>query len=578
MSTSFATKLSLSLLLLMSGAGAVWGSFQSHLPFSLKIVDARTAVVIPHPGLSMPPGVQAGDRVDLAALDADTRAAVLICEQQGTLPAERTYDFVFRHGETLAHVPVTTVPGGTGGSALAAQWIFLANVAIFFILGLLVLWRGRVWAALLLAIWMVVTLLGFAFNYGFGWLGMADVWVQQVAILFYLGGRVVLYLMIETILGEALSRRARLLCRTGFALTLVLGTSVFAGGHLLFAFSGWAGLMRPELGMLFSAGYLWPAMILVYGYGRAAEAQKPQLRWLLLSLFSFLVGIFLSNSPIFDYVISLFLQSTSLTLGIGLIAYTTLRHRLVDVRVILDHTLVYGATTALVVGVVSALNSLALRATLGEHAGLLLQIVIPLALGIVLSKVRTLLDRVVERVFFRRKYLAEKALETFGRRAGRMQDASKLLDAAVREIRHSLGAPSVALYARETGRYHRVGQGGEAVFPEELDLDDTALVALRTEHASVELPALGSALGDDGCVFPMMVLGDLQGAVVCRNRPGEHYALGERQLLTRVAGDVGAAWRMLRARDDAALVGELAAGTTPVRALRARARASAASA
>ena len=573
MQNSFATRLLLSLLLLVSGAWSTWNVFHSEvLPFSLKVVDPSTAVVLANPGFPMPTGITPGGAVDLAALDEATREAIVISDMQGNLPADANYRFAVHHDGSTVEVPVLTQPNTLSPRAVASNWMYLGNILIFSFLGLLVLWRGQAGPSSYLAAWVLITLVGFACNYGFSWDGPAGILVQMLGLLCFVCTRTVFYLMIETVLGSALSPRARLVARTGFVMILVLGTSTLAGGHLLFALTGWAGLMLPVVGTLFSAAYLVPMFLLVYGYGRAAEAQKPQLRWLLLSLGSFLISVFLSNSPVLDVVTSQAIQSLAISVGIIGMTYATLRHRVVDVRVILDHTLVYGATTALVVGVVAALNSLALRATLGEHTGLLLQIVIPLALGIVLGKVRAYLDMTVERVFFRRKYLAEKALQAFGRQAGHMESPSKLLEAAVREIRRNLGAPSVALYSAEAGHYRCLRQAGAERFPKDLDLDDAALVALRTERESVALPEVGSALGSDGCVFPMMVLGNLRGAVVCRNRPGEHYALDERRLLTRVAGDVGAALRIMRARDNEAIVTELVAGKLPTRTLRAKAR------
>lgn len=97
-------------------------------------------------------------------------------------------------------------------------------------------------------------------------------------------------------------------------------------------------------------------------------------------------------------------------------------------------------------------------------------------------------------------------------------------------------------------------------------------MALRTDHETVEVPEVGSALPGDGCLFPMIVLGNLRGALVCRNRPGEHYAPDERVLLTQVAGDVGAALRILRARDNESIVAELLTGKVSAQKLRQKAR------
>ncbi|MDE2234983.1 MAG: hypothetical protein KGK44_05465 [Gammaproteobacteria bacterium] len=573
MSHSFGFRIFLSILLLVGGFWTTWGSFTIHdFPFSLSVMDAHTAVVHPSAGIPLPPGFQTGDHVDLQALDSSTRSAIAVYDMQGPLPASRTYRIVVRRGEMLTTVPVTTVPVALSQRALVSSWIFLGNNLLLSVLGLLVLWRGRNKAAGYMAAWLVVTSLGFGFNYGLGADGTLGLWMQSLAIAAYSLGRIAFYLMIETLLGTSLKPRTRFYARSGFALILAIGIATILGGHLIFAVSGWAGLMRPAFGMLFTAAYIVPALMLVVGYSRALQSQKPHLRWLLFSTAMLLVSIFLSNTSVMDIVTTLAVQSTFIGIGFCGFAYTVLRHRVVDISVVLDRSLVYGATTALVVGIVAALNSVALRATLGQHTGLLLQIVVPLALGIVLGRVRLYMDRIVERVFFRRKYLAENALRAFARQAGHMENASKLLDAAVREIQLRMNAPAVAIYSAETQGYKRLRQGGADKYPEELDIDDAALVALRTERTAVELPDVGSALGNDGCVFPMMVLGNLRGAVVCQNRPSTHYAMDEKTLLTQVASDVGAALRILRARDNETIVAELAEGKIPTRVLRQRAR------
>ncbi|MGA9855825.1 MAG: GAF domain-containing protein [Gammaproteobacteria bacterium] len=574
MKRSFAFQTSITLLLLAGGVLATWGAFNAHdLPFSLSVVDARTAVIHPNPGTPLPPGIQAGDRVDLQALDPSTRAALVIYDMQGTLPAEKTYPFVIHRGDMGITIPVTTVRMALNQRARISNWLFLGNFLLVAILGLLVLWRGRDRAAGLMAIWLMLTVTGFAFNYGFATDGSFGLWMQSLAVADYSFGRVCFYLMIETIVGEALTARARLIARVCFALVLAAGISALLGGHLLYALTSWAGLMNPAYGILFTAGYFVPALLLIYSYSHATQAQKPHLRWLLLSLAFLLVAIFLSNTSVMDIVTTLAVQSAFIGIGYCGFAYTVLRHRVVDVTVVLDRTLVYGTTTALVVGIVAAMNSVALRVTLGANTGLLLQIVIPLALGIVLGKLRTYMDTVVERVFFRRKYLADKALRTFARQAGHMESSARLLDAAAREIQRHMRAPAVAIYSAEKQGYQMLRRAGEDVFPERLDIDDAALVAIRTERAAVELPDVGSALGNDGCVFPMIVLGNLRGAVVLLNRPSEHYVTDERELLTQVASDVGAALRILRARDNETIVEQLADGKVPARTLRDRARA-----
>lgn len=243
------------------------------------------------------------------------------------------------------------------------------------------------------------------------------------------------------------------------------------------------------------------------------------------------------------------------------IIYAVLRHRVVKLSVAINRTLVYGGVTALVVGIVAAVNSLVLRFALPPGAGLLLQVVVPLSLGIALSKLRAVMDTVVEQVFFRSKYLTEQALRGFARRAGHIDRAQDLIEATVREVTRHMGVAAMAVYSAEEQGFRLAQQAGEAGYPAELGKNDDAAVAIRAEGKAVDLERLSSALGRDSCVMPMLVLGNLRGLLVVKNRPGEHFGSDEIALLAEVAQEVGAAWRILRARDNEALVAAMAAGS-----------------
>jgi hypothetical protein len=574
MQRSFAFLILVSALIIAAGFGATWSVLHGHgLPFTIDMVDARTAVALPNAGHPLPAGLQPGDRIDLPALDDSTRMAVVIQGLQGVLPAERTYQFLVQRASESLTVPVTTVTfGGTPRERLT-QWVFCVFYVVGGTLALLVLWRGRGRAADRMAAWLTLSMFGFVCNFGSVFDGSLGIGIQMLGLLFYALGRVALYLVFDELVGTALPPRTRRFIRHLFIAILLAGTLTMMGGPLTYVISGWAGLLQPAYGILFTASYLVPALMLLLGYSHASEAQRPHLRWLLLSTLVLMVGIFLSNTALMDASTNIVVQSASMCLGISGFAYTVLFHRVVPVSMILDRTLVYGAITALVVGVVAAMNSLALRATLGDGAGLLLQIVVPLALGIVLSKVRIYMDRVVEQVFFRSKYLAEKSLRNFARQCGHIDDAQKLLDAAATEVGRQMRSPGVAFYEITDAGYVCLRQKGSMRYPKRLDPNDPAIVAVRADLEPVGLSDYASALGADGCAFPMTVLGVLRGVLVCADRPGEHLASDEKALLAEVAREVGAALRILRARDNEELVRALAKGTLKPNAARARAKA-----
>src|SRR5579859_6495189 len=127
------------------------------------------------------------------------------------------------------------------------------------------------------------------------------------------------------------------------------------------------------------------------------------------------------------------------------------------------------------------------------------------------------MDRLVERVFFRKKYLAEKALKNFARNCGYIENVEHLLDTAVDELRRHTEPPAIALYEMTADGYSRVRQVGATLYPSQLDNDDPAIVGARASRKAVELSDFTSSLGADGCVIPISVLGRLRGLLVLAN-------------------------------------------------------------
>ncbi|MGH2481011.1 MAG: hypothetical protein ACRDHW_15255, partial [Ktedonobacteraceae bacterium] len=416
----------------------IWFQFYtSGLPLSITIVDARTAVIRPAHGFALPSNIQVGDQIDLPALDRSARAAITIFNLEDRLPLGRIYQFdIQRDGRRLV-VPVTTVDLGATLRMRLLRWLNPGFFALMGMLALLTLWRGRSRTAWYMVLWLTVYLLGEVCTFVpmDGILGLS---VHLGAVVGYLLARISFYLMIETLVGKRLTPRTIALVRAGFIVVICSGTAIMMGGPIVYIASGWAGLLIPAFGIIFTAGYLVPAIMLILSYGRATHAQRPQIRWLMWSTAALLTSVFFSNTLVFDVVTSLAAQSIFATIGLLGFVYTVLRHRVVDVSVVIDRTLVYGSMTALVLGVLTAVNNLVQYAALGTHASLLLQVTVPLALGIVLSRVRLYIKLVVERVFFRKKYLAVKALRSFARHCGKYEQADHLFKAATVEVRSQM--------------------------------------------------------------------------------------------------------------------------------------------
>ncbi len=563
----------LSLFLVAANLYADWMQFQPRgFPYNGVRVGQQALEIHALPGVPLPPGVQEGDRVDVLKQTPESRLAIVIPK----LPIGYTVDAVVDRGNQSFTAAFTVADGR--GIAIPGlpdrRWYSIPQIigtALLCAIALLLLWRGRDRAAAAMALWAVTFDLSYVTGnvpLG-GWWGYA---LLNLGALCFLTARVGFYLMVEAKVGAALSPLRHRVYRMLFWGLLALGVVYAMGGPLMVVLTGSGFLTRPGFGLVLTASYFVPVAMLVDAYRGAAPEEKLRLRWMLVSGMLWALGVLLQNTPVLGFasgIVSYFLLSSAL---LGFL-YAVLKLRVVDIAVVIDRALVYGLVTTLVVGVIAAVNSLALREVLTPGASLLLQVVVPLALGIVLGRVRSWMDRFVEQVFFRGKYLSEQALRSFAQRAGHMQDVGSLLDSTVREIQRNLGAPALAVYSAEERGYQRLRQAGKGRFPARLGPDDPALVAARAEQRALDLVTVESALGQDGCLFPMVVLGTLRGVIVCANRPGEHYAEDEKRLMEQVARDVGAAWRILRARDNEAYVRAMAGGELTLKAAREKARA-----
>ncbi|MGH8321052.1 MAG: hypothetical protein ACRESX_07595 [Gammaproteobacteria bacterium] len=516
MQQRFTLRVMITAFIITCCAIASWTKFHTFgFPFSVTVVDSHTAVIQPTPGFAMPAGIQAGDNIDLPSLDRLDRAALINFNLQINLPAAPIYHLVIQRNTHRISIPVASIDLGVSQRVQVAYWAITVFYWLMGILALLALWRSRGQAAQYMTRWLTFFIFGFAIS-GVGLEGIAGLSIQVGAVASYTLARVAFYLMIETLVGKILTARMLMLVRTAFVLVLATGVIVMIGGPIAYVLYGWAGLVQPEYGVVFTAGYLIPAVLLLLSYNHATLAQRPQIRWLLLSTATLLAGIFVSNTFIFNIATNAVVQSIFFVLCMSGFAYTVLRLKVVDVSVVIDRTLVYGGMTALVVGVLAAVNSLVQHAALGTNASLLLQVIVPLSLGIVLSRIRTYLERIVDQVFFRKKYLAEKALRRIARHCNQYEQAAELFRMLAEEIRRHLGAMGCAVYERKSNVYVCSYQAGEVVYPNQMSIDDPAVVAARAENKESDLSDLHSILGTDGYVFPMRALGELQWGAVIR--------------------------------------------------------------
>ena len=235
--------------------------------------------------------------------------------------------------------------------------------------------------------------------------------------------------------GHPLSPRWRTFSRLSVGLVVVAGVATLLQPKTVDELPGVANPLGVEGGDAFGAvfflvilSFFGAVASLVLRYRRARSHDRVQLRWIGLGGVAFLITFVLAliliavtdsaNDPnslaglVAEPLFQLAFAALPMSIGIAI-----LRHRLYDIDVVINRTLVYGALTATLAGVYlgSVLLLQLVLSGLTKDSSLAIA-ASTLGVAALFRPARTRIQEVVDRRFFRRKYDAQRTLEDFSSR------------------------------------------------------------------------------------------------------------------------------------------------------------------
>jgi hypothetical protein len=309
----------------------------------------------------------------------------------------------------------------------------------------------------------------------------------------------------------------------------VAGTLFSMQGHVpqfLLIFFG-----RPNGAYTLPGMLSWFALIAacIDAMAKARDSYAPAVRWLcslwLLSVAfifvqraSVLSGLQIFRGHYGDVLFAGFVAC--LALGV---AYPVLRHRMVDLNILVSRATIFTAVSLIIVGLFVgaewAIGKLFER-SLGfsnESGGLAANVImlgVVLALGISARSIHAFVHDRLTKVFFRARLKALCDIEETAHEVDVATSARAVIDITVATILRCLDPLGVALYLHDGNRYERLGRAGSLEFPKSFDYNDVAPLKLRRWLKPCEIEDSGEEYTHT-LFLPMLVRGDLVGFIAC---------------------------------------------------------------
>jgi hypothetical protein len=221
------------------------------------------------------------------------------------------------------------------------------------------------------------------------------------------------------------------------------------------------GLELESMGVLYElVNSVFPLLIVASGaaviarFRRSRGDERQQLKWftyavtVMTVVFVFwfslaLAGLVAPSSLMYDVPI------IGLPVATGI---AVLKHRLYDIDIIINRTLVYGSLTAILAGIyfggVTASQSLLRTLTGQERLPQLAVVASTLAIAALFNPLRRRLQSLIDRSFYRSKYDAAKTLEGFSKKLRDETDLQALSDDLVVVVRKTMQPAHVSLWLR----------------------------------------------------------------------------------------------------------------------------------
>lgn len=274
---------------------------------------------------------------------------------------------------------------------------------------------------------------------------------------------------------------------------LFLGFDYYSWGvQVYYAQSAWAA----NVWQFTNQAFLWLCELAVVAalletYRRSIAQEKHRLRWGIAgALLGYTAVIFhasiLGLIPTAGWVC--FSLQTLSALAPFAIAYAVLKHRVIDIRFVINRAMVYGVVSAILVTLLASTYWLIGRVLQQTQLAAFLQLAAAIGIGISLLYTYKRIEALVNRWFFKPIYDAQEHLARVATTMLSAQSSEALEKLIATEPVSALDLASGALFRRRDGAFERVSAIGWSEFDNRsLERDDPLVLHLEAKRGALSL-------------------------------------------------------------------------------------------
>ena len=309
-------------------------------------------------------------------------------------------------------------------------------------------------------------------------------------------------------------------------------------------------IYAPLMNVVFAGAFAGIAIIsIIVDFRRSAPLDRLRLEWVALgmALEIYVIRGFILLAPwttgpggAFNTVGLLIFDACTIG-GTACLLYAFLRYRVLDLTFAVSRAAVFAVLSSFIVVLFIVIESITGKyiESRSHITSVFITLGIALLLGLSLRTVHDYIQRSVDRIVFRDRYVGRRELRTFTAQASFVGDESVLAERIVRTLTVFMGASYAVLYLLSDGATfipvacsEREGWGA-------LPADDAQIAALKESREPMYVESKTSAL-EGAIAFPMFVAGELSGLVACGPRKGrESYPPDDIDTIHRLVDRVG---------------------------------------